>query len=528
MATLSLASVLAEAARRYPDRTAVVDGDLRISYARLWHETRAYAAGLREAGIGPGGTVALQVPNVADFPRAYYGALAAGAVVVPVHLLLTASEAAYVLRDSRADLLVCHGSLLETGARAAAEAGVPVMTVGPCPDGASGTPRRLEEASGRIDPLPTYATRAPDDTAVVFYTSGTTGEPKGALLTHLNLVMNATVNVFDANKARPDDVVMGCLPLFHTFGQTVAMNGTFRIGGTLVLLARFSGDEAIETMLREGVNVFHGVPTMYHALLAAAAGRDRLPRLRLCISGGASLPVAVLERFHATFGTTVFEGYGLSETSPTATTNQPHFGVRPGTIGHPVWGVEVEIARAEVEGRIELLPAGELGEIVIRGHNVFAGYLGRPEATAQVMVDGWFRSGDLGRKDEDGFITIVDRKKDIIIRGGFNVYPREVEEVLVRHPAVAQVAVIGVPDEAHGEEICAVIVRDKEVGEPTEAEIIDWCRQRMGRHKYPRQVRFLDELPLGPSHKVLKRELRQMVAAETASDPRADERRQLL
>ncbi len=516
MTTLSLATILAEAARRYPDKTAVVDGDLRVTYADLWHQARGYAAGLRAAGVEPGQSVALLIPNVVDFPRAYYGALAAGAVVVPVHLLLTGSEAAYVLRDSRADLLVCHTSLLGTGAAAAAEAGVPVLTVGPpaVADTPGGAPPRLEDLSGQVEPLATYATRRPDDPAVVFYTSGTTGEPKGALLTHFNLVMNAMVNVFDANEARSDDVVMGCLPLFHSFGQTVAMNGTFRIGATLVLLARFSGDAALDLMLREGVNVFHGVPTMYHALLEAAAGRDRLPRLRLCVSGGASLPVAVLERFRATFGATVFEGYGLSETSPTATTNQPHFGVRPGTIGHPVWGVEVEIARAEVEGRIELLPPGELGEIVIRGHNVFAGYLGRPEATAEVMVDGWFRTGDLGRKDADGFITIVDRKKDVIIRGGFNVYPREVEEVLVRHPAVAQAAVIGVPDQVHGEEICAVIVPDKQAGAVTEAEIVDWCRERMGRHKYPRLVRFMDELPLGPSHKVLKRELRRMITAE--------------
>jgi long-chain acyl-CoA synthetase len=229
--------------------------------------------------------------------------------------------------------------------------------------------------------------------------------------------------------------------------------------------------------------------------------------------------VAVLERFNAAFATTVFEGYGLSETSPTATTNQPHFGVRAGTIGHPVWGVEVEIARAEVEDRIELLPAGELGELVIRGHNVFAGYLGRPEATEQALVDGWFRTGDLGRKDYDGFISIVDRKKDLIIRGGFNVYPREVEEVLARHPAVAQVAVIGVPDPVRGEEICAVVVPDKSVPAPDEAEFIAWCRERVGRHKYPRQVRFLDELPLGPSHKVLKRELRRIFAADDRLTP---------
>jgi len=516
-ATLSLACVLAEAARRHPDTVAVVDGQVRETYAELWLDARAYAAGLRTLGIGAGDTVALLVPNVVDFPRAYYGTLALGAVVVPVHLLLTADEAAYLLRDSGAKLLICHTSQLAMGTAAADAAGVPVVTVGPRerserrddgPD--AGDRQRLEDVCDGLPPLPSYVSREPGDTAVVFYTSGTTGRSKGALLTHLNLVLNATVNVFDVHDVRSSDVVLGCLPLFHSFGQSVSMNGTFRAGGTLVLMARFTGAAAIETMVREGVDVFHGVPTMYHALLDAAASVERLPRLRRCVSGGASLPLAVLERFNAAFGTTIYEGYGLSETSPTATTNQPHFGVRPGTVGHPIWGIEVEVARADVDDRIELLPAGELGEIVIRGHNVFAGYLGRPEATAEAVVDGWFRSGDLGRKDPDGFVSVVDRKKDLVIRGGFNVYPREVEEVIARHPAVVQVAVIGLPDEALGEEVCAVVVPDRGAGAvPGEHELIAWCRERLGRHKYPRQVRYVDELPLGPSHKVLKRELRR-------------------
>jgi long-chain acyl-CoA synthetase len=507
MTVLSLATVLAEGARRYPDNIAVVDGATRVTYTDLWQQARSYAAGLRELGVGAGDTVAVLIPNVLDFPRVYFGALAVGATLVPVHLLLTPDEIAYVLRDSGTDVLICHSSQLATGAAAALAAGTRLVCVGPLPAGLDGAPARLEEAAAAVPPLPTYVTREAEDIAVVFYTSGTTGQPKGALLTHLNLVMNATVNVFDANDARPEDVVLGCLPLFHTFGQTVGMNGTFRLGATLVLLARFTGEAAIDLMVREKVTVFHGVPTMYVGLLEAAAKADALPDLRLCVSGGASLPVAVLERFSETFHATVFEGYGLSETSPTATTNQPAFGTKAGTVGHPIWGVEVEIARPEIEERIEFLPTGELGEIVIRGHNVFAGYLNRPEATAQALVDGWFRSGDLGTKDENGFITIVDRKKDLVIRGGFNVYPREIEEALARHPAVVQVAVIGVPDPVLGEEICAVVVSDP--GGVTEDELIDWSRERLGRHKYPRQVRFVDSLPLGPSHKVLKRELRR-------------------
>ncbi len=508
MTALSLATILAEAARTYPAHVAVVDSGTRVSYRDLWEQARSYAAGLQQLGIRPGDTVAIQIPNVLDFPRVYYGALAAGATLVPVHLLLTPEEIAYVLRDSGATVLIAHSSQLANAATAAHTAGVRLVSVGPLPVGLADAPDRLEDAAAAAAPLRTYVSRQAEDIAVVFYTSGTTGQPKGALLTHLNLVLNATVNVFDANEVRQADVVMGCLPLFHTFGQTVGMNGTFRLGGTLVLLARFTGEAAIDLMVREHVTVFHGVPTMYIGLIEAAPKAAALPELRVCVSGGASLPVAVLEKFADVFHAQIFEGYGLSETSPTATTNQPAFGTRAGTIGHPIWGVEVEIARSEVEERIEFLPDGELGEIVIRGHNVFAGYLNRPEETAAAMVDGWFRSGDLGTKDAEGFITIVDRKKDLVIRGGFNVYPREIEEVLARHPAVAQVAVIGVPDATHGEEIMAVVVTDRSV--PMSAdELIAWSKERLGRHKYPRQVRFVDELPLGPSMKVLKRELRK-------------------
>src|SRR4051812_22009484 len=504
MTQLSLATVLAEAARKYPGKLAVVDTATteRITYADLWQQTLQYAAGLRELGVGPGDTVAVQIPNLADFPRVYYAVLSVGATIVPMHLLLTADENAYVLRDSGAKLLVTHSSQLANATAAAQQAGIDVVSVGP----AAGVPR-LEDAAARVAPLRTYVSREADDIAVVFYTSGTTGRPKGALLTHLNLVMNTMVNVFDIHEMHDDDVVMCCLPLFHTFGQTVGMNATFRLGGTLVLLARFTGEAAIDLMVQEKVTLFHGVPTMYIALLEAAPKADKLPELRLCVSGGASLPVAVLERFTEVFHATVFEGYGLSETSPTATTNQPAFGTRPGTVGHPIWGVEVEIARPEIEERIEFMATGELGEIVIRGHNVFAGYLNNPEATSEAVVDGWFRTGDLGTKDEDGFITIVDRKKDLVIRGGFNVYPREIEEALARHPAVMQVAVIGVPHPVHGEEICAVVVPDP--GGVTEQELIAWSQERLGRHKSPRQVRFVESLPLGPSHKVLKRELRK-------------------
>jgi long-chain acyl-CoA synthetase len=282
------------------------------------------------------------------------------------------------------------------------------------------------------------------------------------------------------------------------------MNTAFYVGATMVLLPRFDGTEALRLLVDEKCTVFMGVPTMYVGLLEASKSSDLRPQLKVALSGGAALPLAVLEKFHEVFGTPVFEGYGLTETSPVATFNQKTFEPRPGTVGKAIWGVEVEVAKAELDDRIELLPPGELGEIVVRGHNIFKGYLNKPDATAAAIVDGWFRTGDLGDKSEDGYVRILDRKKDMVIRGGYNVYPRDVEEVLLRHPAIAQVAVIGLPDAQYGEEVVACVVCE---GEVTEGEIIGWSKEQLAAYKYPRRVIFIDALPLGPSGKVLKREL---------------------
>jgi long-chain acyl-CoA synthetase len=509
MTTLSLATILAESARRRPEHVALVEGELRITFRDMWRQARRQAAALAGLGVRPGSRVALLAPNTAEFPRAYYAILAAGAVVVPVHLLLTPHQMGHVLRDSDVQLLLCHASHAEVGAKAAAEVGVRMVTIGP-EVSVPGCDGRLEDLTEAVEPLPTYVTRAPEDPAVIFYTSGTTGTSKGAVLSHFNLVMNATVSAYDAHDVRREDVTLGALPLFHTFGQSVSLNAAWRVGGTLVLLPRFAPAEAIELMVREKATIFHGVPTMYIALNQAARTAPALPELRLCVSGGAALPVPALEEFNETFGVSIHEGYGLSETSPAATSNQPVFGTRAGTVGHSVWGVDVEIAASEPAERVELLPPGELGEVVVRGHNVFTGYYERPEESAAVLVDGWFRTGDLGTKDADGFITIVDRKKDMIIRGGFNVYPREVEDMLVTHPAIAQAAVVGLPHDTHGEEVCAVLILDPEAQPaPTAEEIITWSQERLGRHMYPRRVEFVDSYPLGPSLKVLKRELRR-------------------
>ena len=507
--SLNLATILAESAVRHADRTALVLGDQRISYAQLWAHARQYARVLADRGVRAGDRVALLLPNTPHFPLAYFGALALGAVAVPVHALLKAEEIAFVLGDSGASLLICAAPLLPAGAAGAEKAGIPVLAV---MDGGPEELPRIDLLAREVVPIPAIVPREATDPAVILYTSGTTGTPKGAVLTHLNVLMNVDVSVIDSFDITPDDVVLGCLPLFHTFGQTCCMNTAFRAGASIVLMPRFDGAGALGLLERERCTVFMGVPTMYFALLEAAreqtqAGRALPTGLRSAMSGGAALPLSVLERFKEVFGVDVMEGYGLTETSPVATFNQKGFPARPGTVGPPIWGVEVEITRAELDDRIELLPAGELGEVIVRGHNVFAGYLNNPKATEETFTDGWFRTGDLGIKDADGYLSIVDRKKEMILRGGFNVYPREVEEVLLRHPGIAQVAVIGAADEKYGEEVCAVVVRDP-AGPPVSAEeLSEWAKERIAAYKYPRIVYFVEAMPMGPSGKVLKREL---------------------
>ena len=506
--TLSLAAVLAESAIRRPEHAAVVQGDRRLTYAQLWHLAARYAQALIDRGVGPGDRVALMAPNTIEFVAGYFGIVAAGGTIVPVPAMLQPKEAAYLLQHSGARSVVADPSLLPVASAAAEAVGLPAYALATLADG--------------VAPLPHYVARRPDDVAVVFYTSGTSGAPKGARLTHLNLVMNATVAAFDCFDFTPDDVMFGCLPLFHVFGQSCAMTAAFRAGACLVLQPRFEPREALRLMVAEKTTLMLGVPTMFLYLVQVAdAGRAAgllptdgpiVPSLRFAVSGGAALPSQVQDQFQDAFGAPMYEGYGLSETSPVASTNQPILGTRPGTIGKPIWGVDVAVADPGVADRVVLLPDGERGELVIRGHNVFAGYLDDDAATATAVVDGWFRTGDIGIKDPDGFIRIVDRTKDVIIRGGYNVYPREVEELLMTHPDVHQVAVIGLPDPKLGEEVCAVIT-PKPGARIDPDEMIAWSRERLAHHKCPRRVEIAEELPMGPSQKVLKRELRSQYAS---------------
>ncbi len=514
LGSLSVASLLESSAVRHADRVAVVCGEARVTYRDLWDQARAVAGALRDRGVGPGDRVAVLVPNTPDFPRVYFGVLALGAVVVPVHLLFTAGEVEHVLRDSGAVLVVAAAPVLAAALPAAAAVGVPVVTVLVPDDRKDAVPApRLEDEAAAATPVERSVATNPLAAATVLYTSGTTGQPKGAVGSHLAIVENVNACLIDCFDMHTGDVVFGGLPLFHTFGQVCVMNTAFRIGATVLLLPRFDPAVALRVMEDEGADVFIGVPTMYGALLQAAgphreAGRT-LPALRFAISGGASLAEAVLERFEAVFTAPVHEGYGLTETSPVVSFNFVGRPAVPGSVGHTIWGVDVEIADMSVPEHVVSVPAGERGELVVRGHDLFKGYLGNPEATAEAVVDGWFRTGDIATRDDDGRIRIVDRAKDMIIRNGYNVYCREVEEVLVRYPGVASVAVFGVADAEHGQEVhAAVVLEDSDAGRSFDVDaLLAEARTHLAAYKYPRVVHVREAMPQGPSGKVLKREL---------------------
>jgi long-chain acyl-CoA synthetase len=490
----NLASNLVEAAGMYPDRAAVRLDELVITYEQL-EERSARVAGLLAArGVEPGDRVGLMLPNVVQFPELYYGVLRAGAVAVPMNPLLKAREVEYYLGDSGARLCFAWHAAAEEAAKGAEAAGTGFVPVAPGP---------FEQLLDGSVPAASVTARADDDTAVILYTSGTTGRPKGAELTHANLVRNAAVTATTLLRLEPDDVVMGCLPLFHSFGQTCGLNAVVGSGACLTLLPRFDPGKALEVIQRDRVTVFEGVPTMYGAMLLHPQ-RDRydLGSLRLCVSGGAPLPVEVLRGFEDAFGCIVLEGYGLSETSPVASFNHPDRPRKAGSIGTPIQGVEMRLVDA-AGGDV---PAGEVGEVAVRGHNVMKGYWRREEATREAVPDGWFRTGDLARQDADGYFFIVDRKKDLIIRGGYNVYPREVEEVLYEHPAVAEAAVVGVAHPTHGEEVgAAVVLKPGAAASPEELQA--FCKERIAAYKYPRHVWLEAALPKTATGKLLRREV---------------------
>ncbi|MFV8317357.1 long-chain-fatty-acid--CoA ligase [Mycobacterium sp. 23] len=478
----------------YPDRVALRCDDLQFTFAEFDAAASRVATLLERAGIQPGDRVGLMLPNTPAYAIAFFGIMYRGAVAVPMNPLLKSREVSYYLSNSGATALFATPAFAAEATAGADEVGARCWLVDD-----AGLAELIADLPAQTGPVQ----RAADDVAVIVHTSGTTGKPKGAMLTHGNIGHNADVTVRTLAKIGPDDVVMGCLPLFHVFGLTGALNSAVRAGATLTLIPRFDPRKALEVIERDGVTVFEGVPTMYSALLGAADAAAGTRTLRTCVSGGAALPVQVLVDFETTFGCTVLEGYGLSESSSAAAFNHPDRPRKPGSIGTPIDGVEmrvVDLTGAEVA-------QGETGEIQIRGHNVMKGYWNLPEATrATITEDGWLHTGDVGRVDEHGFYYIVDRIKDLIIRGGYNVYPREIEEVLYEHPAVAQAAVVGIPHDSLGEEVGAAVALKKDSAVTAE-ELRDHVKSRVAAYKYPRLVWLVDELPKGPTGKVQKRDI---------------------
>jgi long-chain acyl-CoA synthetase len=504
--SLNLAIILQEGARRYPDKPAIIAAGRTLSYAELDRAARKLAGGFAQLGIARGQHVALMLPNVPEFTIAYYACHLAGVVAVPLNVMLKAEELAYHLGDSDAVALIVWHALIEPIAAGFREAKGcrELIVAGPYVSIEVPGATRFDALLERGEPVAELPDTDADDAAVILYTSGTTGRSKGAMLTHFNLFYNAEASS-RAHRMDESTVSLGVLPLFHSFGQTVIQNATLRNGGTLVLLPRFDAQAAFEAIRRERVTLFAGVPTMYFALLhhPDAAAFD-MSSLHECISGGAPMPVEVMRAFNERWKTNITEGYGLSETSPVASCNPHERPKKPGSIGRPLWGVEFRLVGDD--GRVITEP-GVPGEIHIKGHNIMKGYYKRPDATAEAIVDGWFKTGDVATRDGEGYYFIVDRKKDMILRGGYNVYPREIEEVLYRHAAVAEAAVIGVPHEALGEEVHAVVAL-KLGATATAEELIAFCKEHLAAYKHPRAVRFVNALPKGPTGKILKRELR--------------------
>ena len=524
----NLAALLQRSAFLYGDKTAVVCGETRMTYTQLDAAASQVAAGLVANGLEPGDRVALSCPNLPYFPIVYFGILKAGGVVVPLNVLLRAREIEYHLQDSGAKFFFCFEGtpelpLTQMGKEAFDKVDhCQQMFVMAAQDQQAlelhSQPTLTALMAGQ-NPQFDYISRADDDVALLIYTSGTTGYPKGAMLTHASVGMNVMMSL-SLLAMRSSDTVLVTLPLFHCFGQIVQMAVGVAAASTAILVPRFEPDQVLALMEKEKVTCFAGVPTMYIGLLSVQDADTKFDlqaiadNLRLCISGGAALPVEVIRRFEEKFQAPILEGYGLSETSPIASFNTLDRERIPGSVGQPVAGVDIRIF--DEQGKP--VATGEEGEVVIRGHNIMAGYFNNPEKTAETIKDSWFHTGDIGRLDEKGNLYIVDRVKDMIIRGGYNVYPRELEEVLMTHPHVANVAVVGVPHDIHGEEVMACIVPHHGM-EACTGEITQWAKERIAAHKYPRVVRLFEELPMTATGKILKRELRaQLKEAEPVEE----------
>lgn len=499
---MTLLDMFAESVSRVPGRPAFVLRERRLTYEEWRRQARIAASLLHEAGIGSGDRVVLVSPNLPEFGVGYFGILMAGATVVPLNPLLKPDEVRYVLEDSHAAGMIGVETSLPTlqAARAGLGWRCPILSL----DGSAAEEtgdRALASVSQEVARV-ALPSRSAEDVAVCLYTSGTTGRPKGALLSHRNLIANLE-SFREVLHVTQEDVFLAVLPFFHAYGATVVLLEPLSLGATIVVEPRFAPDAVLRAMAQQRVTLFAGVPSMYAVLAATPRPAADFSALRLCISGGAPLPLTVADAFEVRYGIPIYEGYGPTECAPVLTVNPPFGRRKLGSVGPPIPRVELRV----VDERGNDVPQGAVGEIVARGPNVMQGYLNRPAETAEVLRDGWYHTGDMGRVDEDGYYYIVDRKTDLILVGGLNVYPREVELVLGTHPAVAEAAVIGVPDPVRGEAPKAfVIPRDgQEIAVP---DLLQWCRQRLANYKVPRSIVVVPDLPRTVTGKILKAEIR--------------------
>lgn len=521
---LNLASGLIDSAIQYPNHTAIICDDRRYTYAELDRWSAKIAEILKGQEMRYGDKVMLLAPNVPEFTASYYAILRLGGVVVPINTLLLPHEIADLLEHSDSRYFIAWHEMAEKAVNAfemvdacqglfivgATRKELPESILAHYSASPLHQPKKFvldefyDTVKGDIDCEQT----SPDDTAVILYTSGTTGKSKGVELTHFNVFSNALYAKDKALFINHDSVTIAVLPLFHTFGQTAIQNASIMAGGTMVMVPQFEPKRMLAEMEKHRVTCIAAVPTMYNLMIQTQKRKVfDVSSLKVAISGGASLPVAIFNEFEKLFGFRIVEGYGLSETSPIVCVTPANSPVnKAGSIGPQLFGTQAQIMREDGT----LAKPDEIGELVVRGHNVMKGYYKDPSATQAAFMNGWFRTGDVAKMDEDRYFYIVDRTKDVIIRAGMNIYPREIEEVLHHHPAIREVSVIGVSDKTLSENViaCVILVEDAEV---SAMELQKYCREHLAVYKCPKHIEFMDTLPKNSTGKILKRELRNML-----------------
>lgn len=497
---MNIAKLLHDTAARVPEHVAVDFNGQVMTYKEFDQRSDALAWGLKGQGLAPGQVCVLMMPNSLDWVVCYYALAKLGAVVLPVNFLYRTQELQHIFSDSGARAFIGHGAHLEFAGTVLE--GMPQIDIrcvaGPAAEGYL----PLAGLKKNKGPYPLHPAQD-DDTWAIIYTSGTTGLPKGAMLTHHNLANNA-MTIANMRHTDPKVTSLGMLPLFHIYGQTSSLNASVYLGITLRLWEHFDPDETFEAIEEMDDTILIAVPTIYNRLAEMAVKRPpKRSSLHYCICGGASLPVEVIKRFEGAYNATIYEGYGLTECSPVCVENPYGKATKPGSIGLPIPGFKARV----VDEQDQDVPQGQVGELIIQGPGVMKGYLNQPQATEDTLRGGWLHTGDMARQDEDDYFYIVDRKKEMIIRGGYNVYPREIEEVLYQHPAVLEAAVLGQPHPDLGEEVAAMVAL-REGAAATPDEIRDFVKQRVAPYKYPRIVRITDELPKTHTGKVLKRSIK--------------------